>query len=140
MRGILAVFAGMVFVAQAQARAQTDTLRLGLDQAIERALKQSEEVRLARAQVWETNGQVREVFAGALPQVNGGVTYTRQFASIFQGLGGGGDTSFSNLFKKSPFGAPNAWAFDLTASQLLFSAGKVSAGLSAARAAREAAR
>ncbi len=142
MRYMIPVVTVAVWLAiPAQAWAQTDTLRIGLEEAVERALSQSEEVRLARAQVWETNGQVREAFAGALPQINGGVTYTRQFASIFQGLGGGGggDTSFTNVFKKSPFGAPNAWAFDLTASQLVFSAGKVGAGLAAAKAAREAA-
>jgi outer membrane protein TolC len=135
-----------VLLAAAPLRAQApgDTLRLTLDEAVQRALSQSEEVRLAKAQVMETNGQVREAFAGALPQLTGSVTYTRQFASIFQGLAGsgssGGDTSVTNLFKKSPFGAPNAWAFEVTGSQLLFSAGKVGAGLSAAKSAREAAR
>jgi outer membrane protein TolC len=130
-------------LAAGPARAQTaaDTLRLSLEQAVQRALTQSEEVRLSRAQVHETEGQVREAFAGALPQINGSVTYTRQFASIFSGLSGGnnGDTTFSNIFKNSPFGAPNAWAFSLTASQLLFSAGKVGAGLAAAKAARDGA-
>lgn len=135
---------GVALMAAAPARAQspTDTLRLTLEVAVQRALSQSEEVRLAQAQVDEMNGQVREAFSGALPQINGSVTYTRQFASIFSGLSGGnnGDTTFSNLFKNSPFGAPNAWALDLTASQLLFSGGKVGAGLAAAKSARQAAR
>lgn len=126
------------------ARAQTpgDTLKLTLDQAVQRALSQSEEVRLAQAQVDEMNGQVREAFSGALPQINGSITYTRQFASIFSGLSGGGnngDTSFTNIFKNSPFGAPNSWALELTASQVLFSSGKVGAGLAAAKSARQAA-
>ncbi len=135
---VIAVFAA----APARAQAPADTLRLTLDAAVERALVQSEEIRLARAQVAEMNGQVREAFAGALPQINASVTYTRQFASIFQGLAGdnNGDTSFTNIFKNSPFGAPNAWALEVTASQLLFSAGKVGAGLAAAKSAREAAR
>jgi len=136
----LAVAAALA-AAPARAQGPTDTLRLTLDAAIERALGQSEEIRLAKSQVAEMNGQVREAFAGALPQINGSVTYTRQFASIFQGLGGdnNGDTSFTNIFKNSPFGAPNAWAFEVTASQLLFSAGKVGAGLAAAKSARQAA-
>lgn len=140
---VAAVLVGAPPRAQAlAAQAPADTLRLTLDAAVERALAQSEEIRLARAQVAEMNGQVREAFAGALPQINGSVTYTRQFASIFSGLTGGnnGDTTFSNVFKNSPFGAPNAWAFEVTASQLLFSAGKVGAGLAAAKSAREAAR
>lgn len=134
-------FAVAATLAAAPARGQApDTLRVTLDAAVQRALAQSEEIRLADAQLHETNGQVREAFAGALPQINGSVTYTRQFASIFQGLGGNnGDTSFTNIFKNSPFGAPNSWAFDVTASQLLFSAGKVGAGLAAAKSAHEAA-
>ena len=141
MRYLNLAVAAALAAAPARAQAPTDTLRLTLDAAIERALGQSEEIRLAKSQVAEMNGQVREAFAGALPQINGSVTYTRQFASIFQGLGGdnNGDTSFTNIFKNSPFGAPNAWAFEVTASQLLFSAGKVGAGLAAAKSARQAA-
>lgn len=142
MRHLTLAVAAALAAAPAHAQAPTDTLRLTLDAAIQRALAQSEEIRQARAQVAEMNGQVREAFAGALPQINGSVTYTRQFASIFEGLGGdnNGDTTFTNIFKNSPFGAPNAWALEVTASQLLFSAGKVGAGLAAAKSAREAAR
>ncbi len=140
MRYIYLAVAAALAAAPARAQAPTDTLRLTLDAAVARALAQSEEIRLAEAQVDETNGQVREAFSGALPQINGSVTYTRQFASIFSGLGGkNGDTSFTNIFKNSPFGAPNSWAFEVTASQLLFSGGKVGAGLAAAKSAHDAA-
>ena len=142
MRYVYLAVAGALAAAPARAQAPTDTMRLTLDAAVGRALAQSEEIRLAAAQVNETNGQVREAFAGALPQINGSVTYTRQFASIFSGLSGGGtngDTTFTNIFKNSPFGAPNSWAFEVTASQLLFSAGKVGAGLAAAKSAHDAA-
>ncbi len=113
-------------------------VRLTLDAAVQRALSQGEEMRTARAQFGDAQGQVREALAGALPQVNGTVTYSRQFASIYQSLGSGSgsDTGVTNLFKNSPFGAPNSWNASITASQLLFSAGKVGAGLKAARAAR----
>jgi len=143
MRYLGLALAAAMAAAPARAQGPTDTLRLTLDAAVQRALSQSEEVRLARAQVDEMNGQVREAVSTALPQLNGSVTYTRQFASIFSGLSGGGnngDTTFSNIFKNSPFGAPNSWALELTASQLLFSGGKVGAGLSAAKSARQAAR
>src|SRR4051812_42852011 len=113
-------------------------VKLTLEAAVKRALGEGEEMRSVQAQYRDTQGQVREALAGALPQVNGSVTYTRQFASIFQGLTGGGpaDTGLTNVFKNSPFGAPNNWNLSVTASQLLFSAGKVSAGLKAAKAAR----
>lgn len=142
MRYLVLAAAAALMAAPIRAQTTQDTLHLTVDAAIDRALAQSEEIRLARAQVAEMNGQVREAFAGALPQINGSVTYTRQFASIFQGLGGdnNGDTTFTNIFKNSPFGAPNAWAVELTASQLLFSAGKVGAGLTAAKSARQVAR
>jgi outer membrane protein TolC len=141
MRYIPLALAAAVLAGPARAQTPGDTLKLTLDQAVQRALVQSEEIRLAQAQVDEMNGQVREAFSGALPQINGSVTYTRQFASIFSGLSGGnnGDTTFTNLFKNSPFGAPNAWALELSASQVLFSSGKVGAGLAAAKSARQAA-
>ncbi len=130
-----------LFVAAAPLGAQApgDTVRLTLDAAVSRALTQGDEMRLARAQLMDAGGQVREAMAGALPQVTGSLVYTRQFASIFQGAAS--DTSaIGKLFKNTPFGAANAWNFQLQASQLLWSGGKVGAGLSAARSFRDAAR
>src|SRR2546430_11149210 len=73
---------------QAQAAPTTDTVRLTLDQAVQRALEQSVDMRLARASVLEANAQVRQAFSGALPQVTGSPAYTRHSASIYQGIGG----------------------------------------------------
>ncbi|MBI4501400.1 MAG: TolC family protein [Gemmatimonadetes bacterium] len=117
---------------------RTTTVTLTLDEAVNRALAQGEEMQTARAQYRDAQGQVREALAGALPQVNGSLTYSRQFASIYQSLGSGtgSDTGITSLFKNSPFGAPNSWNASVTASQLLFSAGKVGAGLKAAKAFR----
>ena len=128
-----------VLLAAAPSRAQTpsDTLRLTLDDAVHRALDQGFAMRLARAGVLEANGQVREALSSALPQVTGSVTYTRQFASIYQGLGG--SDSLAKLFQNTPFGAPNTWNFQIQATQLLWSGGKVGAGLSAARSVRQVA-
>lgn len=124
----------------AQAQQSADTLSLTLATAIQQALEQGEEMRLARAQVTQTRGQVRQAFASALPQINGTLTYTRQFASVFQNLGGQGtDTTFTNAFKNSPFGAANTWNAEITASQLLFTAGKVPGAMAAARSAWQAA-
>lgn len=117
------------------AQAPSDTLRLTLDAAVRRALDESFAMRLARASVLEANGQVREALSGALPQVTGSVTYTRQFASIYEGLGG--TDSLANLFKNTPFGAPNTWNVQIQATQLLWSGGKVGAGLAAAKSVRQ---
>ena len=114
-----------------------DTARLTLDSALARALAQSEEVRIARAGVLEAQGQVREAFAAALPQVTGSVVYYRQFASIFEDFGD--DTTLSPIFANSPFGAANQWTIELKASQTIWSGGKVGAGLAGARSYRAAA-
>jgi outer membrane protein TolC len=128
----------LLLLATAPAAAQTpsDTLHLTLDLAVQRALDRSFAMRLARADVLEANGQVREAMSAALPQVTGTLTYTRQFASIFKGLGGTDTSSLGDLFKNTPFGAANAWNFQIQATQLLWSGGKVGSGLSAAKEAR----
>ena len=69
----------------------------------------------------------------------GSLIYTRQFASIFQGVAGGADSGIGDLFKNSPFGAPNSWNAQIQANQLLWSGGKVGAGLKAAKAFRQGA-
>lgn len=139
-RFLLLVLAAGAVAAPAGAQAATDTLGLTLEQAVQRALQQSFAMRLARADVMEAHGQVREALSAALPQVTGSVTYTRQFASIFQGLGGEDTSSFGDLFKNTPFGAPNSWNVQIQATQLLWSGGKVGAGLGAARSVRTIAR
>lgn len=119
------------------AQAPADTVRLTLDDAVRRSLTDGEEMRRARASQRDADGQVKEAMAGALPQITGSVTYTRQFASIFEGAAG--DTTLGPIFRNSPFGAANLWNVELRASQLLWSGGKVGAGLAAARAYRRAA-
>src|SRR6266704_7034448 len=122
----------------ALAQQPADTLRLTLDGAVQRALERGVELRLARADVLEANGAVREALSAALPQVTGSLTYSRQFASINQGVAA--DTSsIAKLFQNTPFGAPNTWNLQIQASQLLWSGGKVGAALRAAQAYRQAA-
>ncbi|HUL48450.1 MAG TPA: TolC family protein, partial [Gemmatimonadales bacterium] len=123
---------------RAVAQAPADTLRMTLADAINRAQHQAVDVRVARADVRDADGQVRQAFSGALPQVTGTLLYTRQFSSIYSGLGGSED-SLANLFKNTPFGAANTWNFQLQATQLLWSGGKLGAGLKAAKSFREAA-
>jgi outer membrane protein len=139
--GALALSLG---AAQAGAQAPPDTLRLTLEQAVQRGLDQGFAMRVARAGVLEANGQVREALSSALPQITGSVTYTRQFASIYQGIGGSdsgssSSNSLSKLFQNTPFGAPNLWNIQIQATQLLWSGGKVGAGLAAAKSVRQVA-
>jgi outer membrane protein TolC len=76
--------------AQTPRKAQPDTIRLTPDEAVSRALDQGVDVRLARAAVLtpQTGKCARRPLA-ALPQITTSLTYTRQFASIYSGLGGG---------------------------------------------------
>jgi outer membrane protein len=116
----------------------TDTLRLTLDDAIQRALTRSEEMRAAHAFVKQTEGQVLEQLARALPQVSGMVTYNRKLESIFQDVVA--DTGFfGQILKNSSFAAVHTWSADLTAQQLLWSGGKVGAALKTAKAANRSA-
>ena len=119
--------------------ATTDTLRLTLDDAIQHALARSEDVRTARANVQQTQGQVFQAMSRALPQISGTILYDRKLQSLFSGMAA--DTGvFGAILKNSSFAAVHAWTVDLTAQQLLWSSGKVGAALSTARAANQAAR
>lgn len=140
MRRLSGVLLLLGFVAMPlAAQGSRGTLTLSLDSAVQRALSLGEEMRSAHAGVLGAEGQIREAFAGALPQITGSLVYTRQFASIFSGaVGPDADTSgILKLFKNTPFGAANAWNFQIQATQLLFAGGKVGAGLAGARALRD---
>jgi outer membrane protein TolC len=113
-----------------------DTLHLSLEQAVARALGAGSQMQVARASVGIAEGRVLEALAEALPQITGTVSYNRKFDSIFRGLDSADSTGLGSLFANSPFGAVHGWSMDLTASQLLWSSGRVGAGLAAARAAR----
>jgi outer membrane protein TolC len=104
---------------------------LTLEQAVSRALEQSEEVQLTQAQLLDARGQVREALSTALPQVNGSVTYRHQIDSIFEGFAA--DTGLGKVFSNSSFGAVRDWTIGLEASQLLFDGGKWLAGMRGAK-------
>lgn len=104
---------------------------LTLEQAVERALRQSEEAQVARADLADARGRVREALSGALPQVTGSVTYGRKFDSIFEGVSA--DTGIGTIFANSPFGSVRDWTVELQASQLLYDGGKVGAALRGAK-------
>ncbi|HEX6063810.1 MAG TPA: TolC family protein [Longimicrobiales bacterium] len=142
---------------------------MSLHEALQRAFSQSEEIRLAQNQVELADADVKVVRAGALPQINANVGYTKTFESQF-GAGGfeipdslrfepdstasvadrlryieqnadlAGLGGLGALFGNLPFGQENAYTANIGLSQLLFSGGRTGAALRAARAFREAAR
>ena len=135
---ITSIIAALAAFAVAPLGAQTrDTIRLSMEVAVERALASGEEMRTARAIVRDANGTVIEAMSAALPHVTGSVSYTRQFASLYEDFGT--DTVIAPIFQDSPFGAANSWNMELRATQLLFASGKVGAALKGAKAYRESA-
>lgn len=162
------MMAALVTGANAQTLATADTLVLTLDEALARATERSDEVRLARSQVDIARAQVKETRAGALPQINANLGYTRTFASQFETGGfelpdslkfepdstaplaervkylednaeNAGLSGLGFLFGNLPFGQKNSYTATLSGSQLLFSGGRTGAALAIARNFREAA-
>jgi outer membrane protein TolC len=161
-RAIVAL-AGFAGAASGQAAiSAADSLPVSLQDAITRAMSNSEEVRLARSQVDLAQAQVRTAKADAFPQLSAQLGYTRTFASPFSG--GGGFTlpdslkfkpdstqpidqrvkyleehvptaalaSLGSLFGNLPFGQANSYTAGFNLSQPLFSGGKLGAGLNIA--------
>lgn len=121
------------------------SMTLSLDEAVERALETGEEVALVRERIVQAEEEITQVRSGALPQVSGNVTYTRQIRSIFDALGEGGSVPTNegngmdegeNPFADLPFGRPNTWLATLSVSQTLYAAGQVSIGLDIAERVR----
>jgi outer membrane protein TolC len=130
---------------EAQDGPPTDTLRLSLSDAVERALSESEEMAAARAQVDQAASQVTQATASALPQLSSNLTYNRAIKTIFDDIGGGPPsddttgTDFGELFEDLPFGRPNNYIATFQLSQLLWAGGSVGAARRAATLFRSAA-
>lgn len=136
---VLALWAAPVQAApSSSAVALTDTVRLSLDDAVNRALSSGSDLRVAQANVGIADGRVKEAAAGALPQITGTVTYNKKFDSIFSSLAG--DTTLGSLFSNSSFAAEHTWTADLTVTQTLWSGGRVGSALRGALAYRKVAR
>lgn len=154
--------------ASAPPAAPADSLPLTLTEALARVAAQSQEVRLARAQVDLARAQVTSARAAALPHIDGSVNYTRTFESQFNTGGfalpdslrfepdttapladrvrylernapNAGLGGLGSLFGNLPFGRPNAWTAALTGTQPLYAGGRVGAALRIAGQYREAA-
>ncbi len=156
--------------APAAARPDADAVPLTLDEALARAVGESQEVRLARSQVALAQAQVTSARSAALPQLSGSLNYTRTFDSPFRTGGTTApdttagfrpDTTASlaervryleqqvpnvglgglgSLFGSLPFGQQNTYVAALTGSQTLYAGGRVGAALRIADQYRESAR
>lgn len=146
----------------------TAVLELSLEDAIRSAAQRSDEARLARSQVEVAQAQVASVRSAALPQVSANLGYTRTFRSLFDSgtsfelpdsmrfspdpslplvdrvaylednAGLAGLMGMGSLFGNLPFGQKNAYSAGISASQLLYSGGRVGAALDIARNYRSA--
>ncbi len=149
-----------------QAVAADDSVALTLEQALARALGESQEVRLARAQVSLAGAQVTAVRAQALPQVDASLSYTRTYRSPFNtgavtlpdsmrfepdstgsvnerlkyledNAAKAGLGGIASLFSSLPFGRPNTYVGSIKGTQVLYSGGRVGSALKIASAYRD---
>ena len=124
--------------------AQT-VIPLSLDRAIATALGRGEEIQLAKGEVRSAEGNEVIARSGMLPHLSASANYTRLIHSQYSTTTTSSpDTSqvsqaLSSLFKNFSFGKPNEWTLGLTASQTLFTGGRLSAMEDAAEAQKNAA-
>jgi len=103
-----------------------DSLRLSVEEAVDRALEANEQARIARTEVDRTEGIVREAFSRALPSIDGSYRMTRnlQRPVIFFNQDG--------QIEQITIGSSNEHSFGISLEQPLFDRG-LGAALRAAR-------
>ncbi len=123
---------------------------LSLGDALRMAERKSVNVRIAQAGAARAAGQQRQADSQLLPQINGSATYQRaiqnqfqaiseQFAQPDTGSTPPADDGISNSPLAQIFAAPNTAVLTLSATQNLWTAGRLSAQRAVARAGRDAA-
>lgn len=142
---------------------------LSLEEALERALDQSEEVRLAGARVEAAQARAMSAWSNALPQVNTSLGYTKTLRSVFQTAGdieipdsmrfepdptapledrvtyledrtpAAAFGALATVFSDLPFGNENTWIAGLSLSQPLFAGGRIRSSIQLAEHAEDAA-
>ena len=155
--------------ARQRAAAAPGALPLSLDEALALALRNGQEVQLARSRVDLAGAQITAARAEALPQISGDAGYTRTFKSPFdtsqeftipeelrfdpdptlpledrvryleENAPNAGLGGLGSLFGDLPFGQKNAYTATLSVSQLLYSGGQTGAALRIAQHVRESA-
>ena len=140
--------AGVAAQTPAPSASASATTALSLGDALRMADRKSANVRIAQAGAARAAGQQRQADSQLLPQVNGSVSYQRAIQNQFQSItaslppdtssgGGGGGLADSPIAKI--FAAPNTAVFGLSATQSLWTAGRLTAQRAGARAGRDAA-
>jgi outer membrane protein TolC len=133
---IFLIFAALAAVApdaRAQARdirsgPQSDTLRLSIEEAVTRAVRQSDESRLAAAQIDVTEAQITTARAAGLPQLRLNGAYTQVIENARANVVG------------SVFAQSFTYNTNANVSQTLFQGGRVFASTRAAADAKRASR
>ena len=118
---------------RAQARdirsaAPSDTLRLSIEEAVTRAVRQSDETRLSAAQLEVTEAQITTARAAGLPQIRLNGSYTQVIENARANIVG------------SVFGQAFTYNTNANISQTIFQGGRIFAGTRAANNSRQAAR
>ena len=129
---LLLTVSGGISSAGAQGRrgnvAPADTLRVPIEDAVTRAVQQSDETRLAAAQLSVTEAQIISARAAGLPQVRLNGSYTQVIENARANIVG------------QVFGQPFTYNTNANVSQTIFQGGRIFAGTRAAGDARRAAR
>jgi outer membrane protein TolC len=130
---VVVALAASAFQSHAQARdirsgAPSDTLRLTIDEAVTRAVRQSDETRLSAAQLEVTDAQITTARAAGLPQLRLNGAYTQVIENARANIVG------------SVFGQAFTYNTNANLSQTIFQGGRIFAGTRAAADARRAAR
>ena len=123
-----------VLISAIPALSSAETLRIGLDQAIDIALDNNDTYRIAEKELDKADGQVTEAVAGALPQITGNLRYLKNWkvpVGVFQM---NGETV---TFK---FGTDNSYVADLTLTQPIYAGGRTFTALKIARTYKKMAR
>jgi outer membrane protein len=130
--------------------APASTGALSLGDALRIAERKSANVRIAQAGAARAAGQQRQADSQLLPQVNGAASYQRAIQNQFQAISERfaqpdtsstppADDGIANSPLAQIFAAPNTAVLTLSATQNLWTAGRLSAQRAGARAGRDAA-
>jgi outer membrane protein TolC len=106
----------------------SDTLQLGLDRAIELALINNEDIRIAASYLDKARGQKKEAYASALPHIDFYGAYTRNILRpvLFFSDPESGETIQIEI------GEENDYLMNVSMSQVLFAFGRVGGAIKAA--------
>lgn len=108
---------------------RADTVRLSVADALNRVLRESDEIRIGQAQLEVTGAQVTQARAAGLPALNLRGTYTQQVRN-----------ARATIVSTGIFGQSYTYTTTLALTQPVFQGGRIFAGMRAANEVREASR